>query len=175
MDSSVFLDARKRMLFCAEWPGKQRIAQPAICRKEDVAVFNEYKKWCVGRGTKECRKGRWFKSTLNPDLIRVTLVGDSGGLIACFDCGEINTCYQDSYGPASYRLIHYMHPTLSMEYDEHTPRSGLELEHWRLRNDKLLADIARYWKLDDRLLEQLFDKLLLVLPFEIVYMIMFVV
>ncbi len=168
-------DVRRRMRFYSDVLSIRTAesVQKVICRKEDVAKFQQYKKDCEGKTPTETRTARWFQSSRN-NLFYVSVIGSEGGYIACPSCGEICTIYHDSYGPASYRAIHYNHPTICLSYDdEGNVLSTIELEHWRVRNEKLLNSMSVYWKLDDRLLEQLFDKLLSVLPFEIAYSIMY--
>ncbi len=70
----------------------------------------------------------------------------------------------------SYRPMENYSPTVTSDISD-IFRS--ELEHWRLRNEKLIIDLCIYRLLDDRLIEQLINKLLEVLPFEIVYLIMY--
>ncbi len=132
----------------------------ALCDRVDVEEF-----------------GKKRELNVSDQFIRMDVVCTGGGIIKnnfpiCLKCGRmdhfIGKKNKNRLLKLNYRAINYRDRVL--RYDG---LYRLELEHWRLRNEKLLVNLWMYRLVDDRLLEKLFDKLLSVLPFEIAYLIMY--
>ncbi len=158
--------------------GSQWDPLPHYCEKSDIKELEKFYK--TGMRSNE-KWERLFLHIIKNKTISVNAaeelmirINSKSYYTACSTCGELaDSCYKRFIPTASnrYRLLSYNQPKTNVESTHIFVR--YELEHWRLRNEKLLSSMARYWNLDDRLLEQLFDKLLEVLPFEIVYIIMY--
>ncbi len=136
----------------------------ALCAKEDVNEFEKIKD-----------NINWFDIKNHRFPITTPFADGSVGknvMSICLKCGRMDHFIGKKNKNGSLKLNYR-----AMTYRDRVLRLDglyrLELEHWRLRNEKLIVCLSTYRLLDDRLMEQLFDKLLSVLPFEIAYSIMY--
>ncbi len=136
---------------------------PPICQKLDIEEFDKFKK------TGQSRGNFWKEDN---GTVNFTTSDRYGRRSVCNICGGLEEENYYATFTSNYRMIPrdpFIHPGKMVFYYYLYEEPGrLELESRRLLDEQMLAVIGKH-----RLLELLFDKLLSVLPFEIVYMIMY--